>query len=103
LGYLVTIVIVVVVGSILLAVRFVRSELRPEPRRSPLLGRSGALAVAVGDNCVCGGTIGRSGRTSKRFGDLLGCTSCNRSWTMDGRRLRRRKAAYAGQTPEGTD
>jgi len=103
LGYLVTIVIVVVVGSILLAVRFVRSELRPEPRRSPLLGRGGAVAVAAGDVCVCGGMIGRSGRTSKRFGDLLGCTACNRAWTLDGRRVRRRKAGYAGQAPSGTD
>jgi hypothetical protein len=103
LGYLVTVVIVVVVGSILLAVRFVRSELRPEPRRSPLLARRGALAVAAGDVCVCGGTIGRSGRTSKRFGDLLSCTACNRAWTMDGRRIRRRRAGYAGQAPEGTD
>jgi hypothetical protein len=104
LGYLVTVVIVVVVGSILLAVRFVRNELRPEPRRSPLLGRrGGALAVAAGDVCVCGGTVGRSGRTSKRFGDLLGCTACNRAWTMDGRRVRRRRAGYAGQAPSGTD
>jgi hypothetical protein len=103
LGYLVTVVIVVVVGSILVAVRFVSHELRPEPRRSPLLGRRGALAVAVGDACVCGGTIGRSGRTSRRFGELLGCTACNRAWTMDGRRLRRRQPSIAGQATEGTD
>jgi hypothetical protein len=103
MGYLVTVVIAVVVVSILLAVRFVRSELRPEPRRSPLLGRSGALLVTPGDACVCGGTVGRSGRTSKRFGDLLGCTACNRSWTMDGRKLRRRRPSMAGQAPEGTD
>jgi hypothetical protein len=102
-GYLVTFVIVVVVGSILVAVRFVRSELRPEPRRSPLLGRRGTLAVAAGDVCECGGMIGRSARTSKRYGDLLGCTACNRAWTMDGRRLRLRRAGYAGQAPEGTD
>jgi hypothetical protein len=99
LGYLVTIVIVVVVGSILLAVRFVSHELRPAPRRAPLLGRRGKRLVGPGDNCVCGGTIGRSGRTSKRFGDLLGCTACNRSWTMDGRRIRRRRPGYAGQGP----
>lgn len=103
MGYLVTVVIVVVVGSILVAVRFVRSELRPEPRRSPLLGRVGALTVTAGDACACGGTIGRSGRTSKRFGDLLGCTACNRAWTMDGRKIRRRRPGYAGQAPEGTD
>jgi hypothetical protein len=103
LGYLVTVVIVVVVGSILVAVRFVSHELRPAPRRSPLLRRAGTLPVTAGDNCVCGGTIGRSGRTSKRFGALLGCTSCTRSWTMDGRRLRRRKSGYAGQAPESTD
>ena len=103
MGYLVTVVIAVVVVSVLVAVRFVSHELRPAPRRSPLLGRRGALAVAAGDACVCGGTIGRSGRTSKRFGDLLGCTACNRAWTTDGRRLRRRRPGYASQTPEGTD
>jgi hypothetical protein len=101
LGYLVAVVIVVVVGSILLAVRFVRRELRPEPRRYPLLGRVGAM-VAPGDGCVCGGTIGRSGRTSKRFGDLLGCTACNRLWTLEGRRLRRRRPGYAGPAPGST-
>jgi len=100
LGYLVTVVIVVVVGSILLAVRFVTHELRPEPRRSPLLGRGGAIP---GDACVCGGRIGRSGQRSQRFGDLLGCTACNRSWTMDGRRLRRRMLSIADEAPDGSD
>jgi hypothetical protein len=103
LGYLVTIIIVVVVGSILLAIRFVSHELRPAPRRSPLLGRRRTQLVAPGDDCVCGGTIGRSGRTSKRFGDLLGCTACNRTWTMDGRRLRRRSPGYAGPAPGGVE
>jgi hypothetical protein len=103
MGYLVTVVIVVVVVSILLAVRFVSHELRPAPRRSPLLGRRRPMLATPGDACVCGGTIGRSGRTSKRFGDLLGCTACNRSWTMDGRRLRRRRPSMAGQAPEGTE
>ncbi len=103
MGYLVTIVIVVVVGSILLAVRFVSHELRPEPRRSPLLGRRGAMLVTPGDACVCGGTIGRSGQASNRFGDLLGCTACNRAWTMDGRKLRRRGTSITGDAPEGTD
>ena len=100
LGYLVTAIIVVVAGSIILAIRFVSHELRPEPRRSPMLGRSrAARRVGAGDGCVCGGTIGRSGRISKRFGELLGCTACNRLWTMDGRRIRRRRPRYAGQAP----
>jgi hypothetical protein len=102
-GYLVTFVIVVVVGSILVAVRFVRSELRPEPRRSPLLGRRGTLAVAAGDVCECGGMIGRSARTSKRYGDLLGCTACNRAWTMDGGGRPRRRGGVAGPPPPRTD
>jgi hypothetical protein len=104
MGYLVTIVIVVVVGSILVAVKFVSHELRPaepaKPRR--LVQRRAARRVTEGDSCACGGMIGRSSKISKRFGALLGCTACRRLWTLDGRRLRRRQPAYA-QAPGGAE
>jgi hypothetical protein len=95
LGYLVTIIIVVVAGSILVAVAYVRHEIRPTPLPGRVFGRR-APRVMAGDECVCGGTVGRSGRVSKRFGELLGCTACKRLWTMDGRRvIRRRRPSYA--------
>jgi hypothetical protein len=96
-GYLVTIVIVVVVGSVLVAAKFVSHELHPEPMPSRVFGRRTARRATPGDDCACGGTIGRTGRVSKRFGELLGCTACRRLWTMDGRRIiiRRRRPASA--------
>ena len=90
LGYLIATIVVVAGGSIILAVRYVRYQLRPVPRPSRTFGRRAPRPVAPGDDCACGGTIGRSGRTSPRFGELLGCTACNRLWTADGRRIRRR-------------
>ena len=102
MGYLVTIVVVVVAGSILAAVKYVSHELRPAPRPRRLASRRAARRVSAGDNCACGGTIGRSGKISKRFGELLGCTACQRLWTLDGRRVRRRRPVYA-QAPGGTD
>jgi len=102
-GYLVTIVIVVVVGSVLVAVKFVSHELHPEPMPSRVFGRRAARRATPGETCVCGGTVGRAGRVSKRFGELLGCTACRRLWTMDGRRVivRRRPAGSAsGEGPE---
>lgn len=90
MAYVITAVLVV------LAVFFVRSETRPTSRPSRVLTwRSGpdAQSVAAGDPCSCGGTIGKSGKISPRFGDLLGCSDCTRSWTMDGRRILRRRAS----------
>ncbi len=96
MGYLATGVIVAVAIFILLAVVYVQHELRHmrapafipyafvrKVRRTP--------RVAPGDDCVCGGTIGRTGRISTRFGELLGCTGCRRTWTADGRRIIRRR------------
>ena len=94
MGYLVAIVIVVVVvGISAAAYTFVRHETRPVIRPTVTRVRKvrrRARRVAAGDPCVCGGTIGRTGKTSPRFGDLLGCTGCDRSWTIDGRRILRR-------------
>ena len=75
MGYLVTIIIVVVVGSIIVAAVYVSHEIRPTPLPSRVFARR-AARVMPGDECVCGGTIGRSSRTSTRFGELLGCTAC---------------------------
>lgn len=96
MGYLVTIIIVVVVGTVLVAAKFVSHELHPEPMPSRVFRRRAARRVTPGDDCVCGGTIGRTGRTSRRFGELLGCTACPRRWTMDGRRIMTRRRRPAG-------
>jgi hypothetical protein len=99
LGYLATGVIVVVVVIIGAAVMFVRHENRPvtrvvrrvsrRPERSPRPRRS--RRVTEGDLCHCGGTVGKAGKISAKFGELLGCTGCERTWTMDGRRVVRRR------------
>ena len=104
MGYLVTIIIVVVAGSVLVAAAYIRHEVRPTPLPARMFGRRATRAMP-GDECACGGTIGRSGRVSKRFGELLGCTACKRLWTMDGRRvIRRRRPSYAAPgTPGATE
>jgi len=43
-----------------------------------------------GDQCVCGGILGLSGRVSDKFGPLIGCTGCTRFWTASGHRIRTR-------------
>ena len=89
MGYLATAVIVAVAVMIGIGVMYVRHESRPDPsavRRDARRHRS----VQAGELCVCGGTVGRTGRTSPKFGELLGCTGCDRTWTMDGRRVLRR-------------
>lgn len=105
---LAAIVIAVVALLILAAVFYVQHELRgPATRPVPVLARAamrrarGArrIRVAPGDDCVCGGTIGRTGRVSRRFGELLGCTACKRSWTADGRRIIRRRSPRQDQPP----
>ena len=105
---LAAIVIVVVALLILAAVFYVQHELRgPATRPVPVLAQAamrrarGArrIRVAPGDDCVCGGTIGRTGRVSRRFGELLGCTGCKRSWTADGRRIIRRRSPRQDQPP----
>ena len=102
MGYLATGVILIVVGTVTVAFLFVRHETGHKPRPPARVTQrvlTKARPVAAGDLCSCGGTIGLSGRTSNRFGDLLGCTACSRSWTMDGRRIIRRRPARPGQTP----
>ena len=100
MGTLTAVVIVVVAGLILAAVLYVRHELGgPATRPVPVFARAAMqraraarrARVAPGDDCVCGGTIGRTGQISSRFGELLGCTGCRRRWTPDGRRIIRRR------------
>jgi hypothetical protein len=103
MGYVVAIIVVVVVGSVAAGGLYVRSELRSTPLPSALYPRRSARRAVPGDQCACGGTIGKSGRTSRRFGDLLGCSACTRLWTKDGRRVRRRRSGYAQQAAGGGD
>ncbi len=110
MGYLAGTIIAVVSSLILLAVIYVQHELHgPASRPAQLYAASAerrtsrtrrARRVTPGDRCVCGGTVGRTGKTSARFGDLLGCTGCARSWTIDGRRILRRRP---GTLPGGHD
>ena len=96
MGYLAAGVIVAVAILILTAVVYVQHELRK--MRAPAFIPSAFVRkvprtrrVAPGDDCVCGGTFGLTGRISARFGELLGCTGCRRTWTADGRRIIRRR------------
>ena len=89
MGYLATAVIVAVAVMIGIAVLYLRHESRPDPAIMRRAARR-ARKVHAGELCVCGGTVGRTGRTSPKFGELLGCTGCDRTWTMDGRRVVRR-------------
>ena len=101
-GYLAGIIIIVAGAAVVLGVTYVRHENRPVARQSPVMARRVMRRkprVAPGDLCQCGGTIGKTGRISGRFGELLGCTGCNRSWTMDGRKIIRRTAAARRSTP----
>jgi hypothetical protein len=100
MSYLPMAVIAVVGGMALLAAMYVHHELRPVPRNLPVPVRG--RRVVPGDECFCGGIIGRTGLTSARFGDLLRCTDCNRSWTMDGRRIIRRSRQRANRSMPAT-
>lgn len=90
LGYALTAVILVAVAFTVAGAMHVHHETRPVSRPSrvvvPRVVR-GVPIVASGDQCLCGGTVGR---VSDQSGEFLGCTSCNRSWTMDGRKIVRR-------------
>jgi hypothetical protein len=91
-GYLVTTILVVLGGAAALGVMVVRHENRPAIRQASMvrLRVPKMRVIAAGERCRCGGTVGNSGRTSPQFGDLLGCTGCDRTWTMNGRKIIRR-------------
>jgi hypothetical protein len=100
MSYLPIAIIAVVGGVALLAAMYVHHELRPVPRKLPVPVRG--RRVVPGDECSCGGIIGTTGLTSARFGDLLRCTDCHRSWTMNGRALIRRSRRRANRSMPGT-
>lgn len=85
MGYVLAGAFVVLVIAAVMSVRHVHHETRREYGPAVVVRRM-RRAVA-GDPCVCGGTVGI---VSGESGDRLGCTACNRSWTMDGRRIVRR-------------
>ncbi len=90
MGYALAVVIVLALAFTVAGAMHVRAELRPEPRPSRVAVRRVVRRVprvTAGDLCICGGTIGR---TSTQSGDYLGCTGCDRAWTMDGRKIGRR-------------
>jgi len=110
MGTLAAVVIIVVAVLILAGGLYVRHELRgPATRPVPVFARAAMqrargtrrVRVAPGADCVCGGTIGITGRISARFGELLGCTGCRRSWTEDGRQIigRRPRGPRQDQPP----
>lgn len=100
MSYLPMAIIAVIGGMALLAAMYVHHELRPVPRKLSVPVRR--RRVVPGDECFCGGIIGTTGLTSARFGDLLRCTDCNRSWTMDGRQIIRRSRQRANRFMHGT-
>jgi hypothetical protein len=81
MSYLPMAVIAVVGGMALLAAMYVHHELRPVPRKLPVPVRG--RRVVPGDECFCGGIIGRTGLTSARFGDLFARTVTVRGLWMD--------------------
>jgi hypothetical protein len=93
--YVVGVLVLIVGGAVVLGLVVVHHENAPGARPSLAAARRVVWRVEVvapGDQCRCGGTLGSKGETSERFGALLGCSRCSRSWTMDGRRIRRRTA-----------
>ena len=85
MGYVLTAAFAVLVAFAVAGAMFVRHETRPVDGPPGLFLRRIVLRrVAAGDRCRCGGTVGANSGAS---GDLLGCTDCDRWWTMDGRRF----------------
>jgi hypothetical protein len=92
-AYLVVGMIVVIGGAIVLGALHVRHESSPGSRPSLIAARRVVrqARMASGGLCVCGGTLQATEEVSERFGSLLGCTGCRRSWTEDGRHVVRRR------------
>ncbi len=93
MAYFVTAAIVVVLGVSWWLVTEARRETRLVARPHERSGRRAtrrSRLMETGDGCSCGGVLGPSGRESEKFGPLLGCTGCSRSWTLTGQRVRRR-------------
>ena len=73
-------------------VAFARHESRPTARPSLAwavrsMQRSPLVLGAASGECPCGGVLGATGRTSRRYGPVLACTDCGKTYTEDGRRI----------------
>jgi hypothetical protein len=93
--YVVGVLVLVVVAAIGLGLVVIHHENAPGMRPSMAAARRvvwKTQLVSPGDPCRCGGTLNSSNVISERFGALIGCTDCSRSWTTDGRRVRVRRA-----------
>jgi hypothetical protein len=85
LGYVLGGAFLLLMAFAAVSARHVHHETRRDYGPSVVVRRM--RRAVPGDTCVCSGTIGR---TSAESGDRLGCTGCNRSWTIDGRKIVRR-------------
>jgi hypothetical protein len=96
--YVWAVIIIAVGGSIAFGAYHIHHENQPGERPSMRAARQivrGSRMVASGDLCLCGGTLGDMGQSSPKFGALLNCSGCARSWTADGRRVVRRRPRVA--------
>jgi hypothetical protein len=103
MAYFVTVVVVAVLGVTWWLVTEARRETRlvprPHERRTARRTARRSRLMETGDRCSCGGVLGPSGRESERFGPLLGCTGCTRTWTLTGQRVRRRTVPAQAAPP----
>ncbi|HEU5416335.1 MAG TPA: hypothetical protein VFV41_01505 [Streptosporangiaceae bacterium] len=96
MDYVVGVLVLVVVIAIALGLLVIHHENAPGTRPSLAAARRAVWRspiVSPGEACRCGGTLASTGEMSERFGALIGCSGCDRSWTVDGRRIRARRPA----------
>jgi hypothetical protein len=94
--YVVGVLVLVVLAFIGLGLVVIHHENAPGTRPSLAAARRTVWRTAIvspGDLCRCGGTLASTGEISQRFGAMIGCSDCDRSWTVDGRRIRARRPA----------
>jgi len=100
--YVVTAIIVLIGLAAFGLLRHIWHLTRFEPRPSlaaarRVMSRSRLVVSVAGGECPCGGMLGPTGTVSPRYGQLLGCTNCGRTWTDDGRRVIRRSAGRSAR------
>lgn len=99
--YLLAATVVVVIGATFFLIMHARSETRMVARPAFSARRVARRApVVAGDPCACGGVLGPSGQVSDKFGTLLGCTGCNRTWSVRGRWLVSRSGRRTRADPD---
>ena len=87
MGYVLTVAIILAVAFAVAGALHIRHETRPADRPSQVVTRTvvrPVRSVTAGDRCPCGGAVGR---IADQSGALLGCTGCDRLWTLDGHRI----------------